>query len=221
MRSFTWILCLLVAPPVFSQQQKNSNVKIGAYLGIPLSVTSNKFSTCFKGLYEANVNVKFQVAKGLYAGAGFSNSWFDCNKQLFRSQYSNGSVAYNTYLLINSPFIKLTYDKFFSEIGYVSYGISGGYCLGRYNKIITDTSQLNRPYGNVTFGAAFIQPEVSLNFMVEKYLGFSVFLNNTYMLYKFDPNAPRFNAFQDVRDAPNNFLCGWVSIGFGACFYID
>lgn len=204
-----------------AQQMKNSNVKISSGIGIPLTVTSNKFSTCFKGLYEANVSVRFQVAKGLFAGAGIMNSWFDCNKQIFKNQYNNGSVPYSTYLIINSPFLKISYDKYFSEIGSLNYGLSAGYSSGKYNKIVADTSLLNRPYGSETFGVPFIQPEVALTFGVEKYLGFSVFVNNTYMFYKYDPRSPRFNQFQEVRDAPNNILSGWITLGFSACFFID
>jgi hypothetical protein len=93
--------------------------------------------------------------------------------------------------------------------------------LNNYFNVNADTSNANKPFVLKDFSAPFVQPEVSLNFIVEKHLSFSLMLSYTTLFYKFDPKAPRFAQFQEIKSSSNNYFMGWMNIGFGFHILLD
>lgn len=212
---FTAILISLCLT-TFSQKadQRNSRFTIRGNIGIPKSVSSQMFRTSFAGLYEANLSANMRIFDNFYIGVGYQNSHFQNNK-ILKQQLFNASVPYNTRCVANGAFIKIGYDKFFSETGYVSYALNSGYAMCNYRNINSDTSLANRPYGPDSFNAAFIQPELSVNFIVENTMAFSLFFSYNTLISKFDPRSPRFNHFGEVNKTKNNYVMSWINFGVG------
>jgi len=50
---------------------------------------------------------------------------------------------------------------------------------------------------------------------VEENLSFSLMLSYTTLFQRFDARAPRFNQFEEIRNAPNRYVIGWLSFGVG------
>jgi len=194
--------------------QENALFTIRGNIGIPRVVGSQTFRTCFAGLYEGNLSLNLRLFGNFFAGIGYQNSQFQNNKFL-KFRYFNASIPYNTRLMVNSPFVKIGYDKFFSDKGYVTFALNSGIMLNNYFNVNADTSNSNRPYVLQDFSAPFVQPEFAVNFQVDKLLSFSLMLNYTTLFYKFDPKAPRFNHFPEVRDTRNRYYMNWFNIGFG------
>lgn len=200
----------------FSQEggQKNARYTIRGNVGIPRPVSSKMFRTSFAAIYEANLSVNLRLFDNFYAGVGYQNTFFRNNKFL-KQQYFNTSIPYTTSLSGQGIFVRLGYDKFLSDVAYVSYSVNSGIMLARYADVNPDTSVANMPYGSLKFTAPYIQPEVAVNFIAEKRLSFSIMLSYTTMLYNFDPKSPRFNQFEKINKASNNYFMSWINIGFG------
>ncbi|MDO8998725.1 MAG: hypothetical protein Q7W45_03095 [Bacteroidota bacterium] len=200
----------------FSQSDKKENAlfTIRGNIGIPRVIGSQMFRTTFAGLYEANLSANVKLFDNFFIGVGYQNTQFQNNKFL-KFQYFNASIPYNTRLLSSGIFLKLGYDKFFSDKNYASFSLNSGLMLNEYFNVNADTSKSNKPFGLLNFTAPYVQPEVSLNFTVEKHLSFSILLSYTTMFYKYDPKAPRFNQFQEVKDSRNRYFMNWINIGFG------
>ncbi|MBA2612505.1 MAG: hypothetical protein H0U95_11070 [Bacteroidetes bacterium] len=206
----------------FSQKegQENALFTIRGNIGIPRVIGSQMFRTSFAGLYEGNLSLNVRLFGNFFVGAGYQNTQFQNNKFL-KFQYFNASIPYNTRLLSSGAFIKLGYDKFFSDKGYATFSLNSGIMLNNYFNVNADTSLANRPYGPTGFSAPYIQPETSLNFIVEKRLAFSIMLSYTTMFYKYDPKSPRFAHFQEVKDSRNRYFMNWINIGFGFTVLLD
>src|SRR5262245_24939477 len=132
MRKILSLIYLSISLSCFSQKpdQKNALVTIRANFGIPKSLSSKMFRTSFQGLYEANLSVNVRIINNLYLGAGYQNSHFQNNKNIFvYYRAKNGTLSYNTRQMGHGGFLKLGYDKFFSETGYFSFSVNGGYTL--------------------------------------------------------------------------------------------
>lgn len=196
------------------EAQENALVTIRGNIGIPRVIGSQSFRTCFAGLYEGNLSVNLRLFSNFFVGVGFQNSQFQNNKFL-KFKYFNADVPYNTRLMMNSPFIKLGYDNFFSDKGYVTFALNSGIMLNNYFNVNADTSLANRPYVIRDFSAPFVQPEFAVNFQVDKLLSFSLMFSYTTLFYRFDPKAPRFNHFQEVKNTRNRANMNWFNIGFG------
>ncbi|MBA3682776.1 MAG: hypothetical protein H0W73_16675 [Bacteroidetes bacterium] len=194
--------------------QENAFFTIRGNIGIPRVIGSQMYRTCFAGLYEGNLSLNLRLFNNFFVGVGYQNSQFQNNKFL-KFAYFNTSIPYNTRLQMHSPFIKLGYDKFFSDKGYVTFALNSGIMLNNYFNVNADTSLSNRPYVIQDFSAPYVQPEFAVNFQVDKLLSFSLMLNYTTLFYKFDPKAPRFNHFREVKDTRNRYFMNWFNIGFG------
>lgn len=207
---------LLLSGFCYSQKvnKQNALFTIRGNIGIPRSISSQMFQTTFNGISEGNLSFNARLFSNFFVGLGYQNSYFQNNKFL-KFQYFNNSIPYNTRLMANSGFIKLGFDKFFSETGYMSYSINSGFMQCNYSNVNLDTSSNNKPYGKLVFASPYIQPEAGINFIVDKNLSFSIMLSYTTLLYRFDPKAPRFNHFEEVRSASNHYFISWINIGFG------
>ncbi|MEO6305384.1 MAG: hypothetical protein ABIP51_19640 [Bacteroidia bacterium] len=206
----------------FSQKegQENALYTIRGNIGIPRVVGSQMFRTSFAGLYEGNLSLNLKLFGNFFVGVGYQQTQFQNNKFL-KFQYFNASIPYNTRLFCNGTFLKLGYDKFFSDKGYATFSLNSGLMLNNYTNVNADTSLSNRPYGLKDFSGGYVQPETSINFIVDKHLAFSIMLSYTTMFYKFDPKAPRFAHFQEVKDSRNRYFMNWINIGFGFTILLD
>ena len=222
MKKFLVIFCACLTIFSFSQKegQENALFTIRGNIGIPRVISSEMFRTSFAGLYETNLSFNIKLFKNFFVGVGYQNTQFQNNKFL-KFQYFNASIPYNTRLLCNGTFIKLGYDNFFSEKGYTSFNLNSGLMLNNYFNVNADTSNANKPFVLKEFSAPYVQPEVSVNFIVEKHLSFSIMLSYTTLFYRFDPKAPRFAQFQDIKGTSNNYFMGWMNIGFGFHILLD
>ena len=192
-----------------------SPVTIRGNIGIQKPLTSSKFQKSFAGLYEANVSVNVRIAGNLSAGAGYQNTYFKNNEYLRRQVTTRASVPYRTSLICDAGFIRLGYDHFYKKNAFVGYALYGGYAFCRYTDVNSDTSALNLPLLEQTFRAPYIQPEISLNFVMERRLAFSFFLSYTTMLYKYDARAPRLNHFPEINERGDRFPIMYFNFGFG------
>lgn len=216
------ILCMLLAVPAAAQRDKRSApYTVRGGIGIPKSVSSQMYRTSFNGVYSANASFNLRVSGDLFVGLGYDNTHFQNNKQVFvYYQYTlNGSptgaaLSYNTRLQTHSVFLKLGVDRFFDK-GYVTYGLNVGNIMASYKNVINDSAAANLPFISTKFSAPYVQPEISVSFLTDRSLSFSILCSYTTLIYKYDPKAPRFNAVEQVRASTNKYLVSWISLGLG------
>lgn len=222
-----FLASLLVLTGFLNAQEKITNKQNAPYtirgnIGIPRTVSSQMFRTCFNGVYEGNLSFNARLFGGFFAGIGYQNTHFQNNKFL-QFKYFNANVPYNTRIMAHTGFVKIGVDKFYSESGYMSYSLNSGFILANYMNVNADTSRLNRPYGPLSFSAPYVQPEISVNFIVDekKQLALSIMLAYTTVFANFDPKAPRFNHFEEVSKKNNRYVMSWFNIGFGFTVLIN
>jgi hypothetical protein len=224
MRRLYILIFVVVAFLGNSQEQKKSApFTVRGGIGIPRTIISNMFRTAFNGVYEANLSFNKRIFNNFFIGMGYQNSHFQNNKAVFATkvfvdpksgQATGNSISYNTRLDGHAGFLKVGYDRFFNK-GYVSYALNVGYMSCKYLNVNGDTSDANKPLVGPSFGAAYVQPELGINFMTDGRLTFSLLLGYTTMLDHFNPREPRFNQFGEVNEKSNKYFMSWLTIGFG------
>ena len=224
MRNSFIFLVFLIPVLAFSQtrDKRSSPYTVRYNIGIHKSVSSQKFRTAFNGIFETNLSLNARVFSTFFIGLGYQYTHFQNNKNVFvyyqakdpKGNATGATLSYNTRLVGNAPFIKIGYDQFF-EKGFVTYALNAGYSLMQYNNVVNDSADANQPFRPTKFGAGYIQPEISVSFIADRSLTFSLMFSYTTMFYKFDPKAPRFNAIDQLRDKSNNYFMSWINLGFG------
>lgn len=209
----------------------NSKISVRGVFGIPRPISSKRFHTTFRGVFEAGASVNYRFTKTAYAGLGFNYTNFSVSKQPWAAPLAaaSGTVYYKTAMINQGLYLKVGYDQYFSDLGYTSVSLNGGYMMVNYTKVNPDTlsngytnyANANLPHVPTSFNAPYIQPEISFNFIAERYpdkrakLAFSLLLSYTTMFYQFDARAPRYYHIGDVHDAANKYFISWVNIGIG------
>jgi hypothetical protein len=216
--------------PVMAQFERKENalVTIRGNVGIPKPISSKMFRTAFNGIFEANLSVNYRLFNNFHLGLGYQNSYFQNNKEVFvyykvppKQATSGGSLSYNTRLMGHCGYLRIGYDRFFSDKGYMSYALHSGLMEGLYQNVVADSSVDNKPTVRPDLFAPYLQPEMTVNFIVDRTLSFSIMVSYTTLLYKFDPKAPRFNHIEQVRNSTNRYLMSWFNIGFGFTVLIN
>lgn len=228
------LLSLLFLSLLAAGQDKldiNSKFSIRGIFGIPRPISSSRFHTTFRGVYEAGLSCNYRITETTYAGLGFNYSNFSVSKQPWAAPVSTtaGALYYKTAMINQGVYLKVGYDQYFSDLGYTSISMNGGYMMVNYTKVNPDTlsnqftnyANANWPHVPTSFNAPYLQPELSFNFIAERYpdkrarLSFSLLLSYTTLFYHFDARAPRYYHIGDVHEATNKYFISWVNIGVG------
>jgi hypothetical protein len=221
------MFCGLIFPQDKLLDKQNAPFTIRGNIGIPRTISSQMFHTCFNGVYEANLSLNARLGGNFFIGIGYQSSGFQNNKRIFTYYQAPGkiygSLSYNTRIEAQATFLKLGYDKFFSPTAYMSYGLNGGFMLFNYTHVQLDTNKANQPYGALSSIVPYAQPEMSVNFIVDEkqQMALSIFLSYTTQFARFDPKAPRFNHFEEIKDKHNRYFVSWFNIGFGFSVLIN
>ncbi len=218
------ILSLLIFwTGTFAQsQKKGAPITIRGTIGIPRSVSSRAFNTAFNGVYEGSVSVNKRLFGNFFVGLGYQNTHFQNNKQVFaykvfvdpNGKATGATLSYNTRLNAQGGFIKFGIDRYYEKV-YVTYALNAGYMYCAYKNVHLDTNIANKPFQPLTFTAPYLEPEISLNFLMDGRLNCALLFGYGTMLSKFDPKAPRFNGFDEVAKKHNHYFISWINIGFG------
>lgn len=225
-----WFILSGILLPLFffsqGRDKRSAPFTVRYNIGIPKSISSQKFRTAFNGVFESNLSVNARLFSNFIVGVGYQYTHFQNNKEVFayykakdpKGNNTGATLSYNTRLAGNAGFIKIGYDQFF-ERGFATFALNAGYNLVHYKNVVNDTSSKaaaeNLPYVGTSFSTPYLQPELSVSFMADRSLTFSLLFSYTTLLYKFDPKAPRFNGIGELKDKSNNYFISWINIGFG------
>jgi len=196
-----------------NKQKKLADFSIAGNFCIPSILSSDMYRTSFDGIYEMNFSVNKAMGDNFFGGLGYQNVLFQ-NDEGLKYAYFNADIPYDTRLMGNGVFARFSYVRFFSSIGYMSYSMHAGYMMLHYYNVNADTSEANQPYGAQKFNAPYLQPELAVNFIVDKTISFGIILSYTTLFSKFDPKAPRFNQFEEISSQSNNYVMSWLNFGF-------
>jgi hypothetical protein len=190
-------------------------------VGIPRTLASGMFRTAFNGVYEVSLSANARIFGNFFVGIGAQNTNFVNNKNVFKTKIfidntagKAVAIAYDTHLNCIGGFMKIGYDKFF-EKGYFTFALNTGFMDAKYQNVNPDMAKENQPFAAQKFQSAYLEPEVSVNFLTDGRLTFSMLFCYGSMVKKFDPKAPRFAGVSEVSSKSNKLPMMWVNIGFG------
>jgi hypothetical protein len=199
------------------RRDRTSPFTIRGNIGIQKPLTSAQFAKSFAGLLEANISFNARVAGELSVGLGYQNTNFKNNQFLKYKAFNtnNTFLPYQTSLICNAGFMRIGYDQFWKTNRFISWALNTGYMACQYTNVNNDTSSYNQPIQEKTFSAPYLQPELTVNFVMEQRLAFSLLFSYTTVLYKYDARAPRLAQFEEIHSKGDKFIMSYINFGFG------
>jgi hypothetical protein len=120
--------------------------------GVPNPITSRLFHHTFLGIYEASFAGNLRIGNYAYVGLGFQNALLSISN---RNKYEN-----HIKLHMNSAFVRIGYDKYYSGRVFSSAYMNLGYTRALYTGRPASVTHQESP----GMGFAFVQPTHSINF---------------------------------------------------------
>lgn len=205
------LICYLSS---FSQDNipKLPKFLIRANVGIPKVASSKQFRTSFTGVITADASVNYKLFSNFFVGLGYSYTYFKCQKY-FRDPLRDNI---NTNLQVQNGYLKLGYDKFFSDNGFATFSVNMGYSTGEYRSIRYKNDSLIGKYPT-SYVTGFIEPMVGLYFIVDPNFAIGGHLSYNYSFTQFNPLSPQFNQWgpSDYTKLSNKWNISMITLGFG------
>ena len=176
-------------------------------IGIPKVVSSQSFRNSFSGVIEGNANVTCKLVSDFIFGVGYSYTYYKSQKA-FRDQ------SVNTNMQSQNGYLKLGYDKFYSDNGFVTFSVNMGYNFNQYKGLRYRSDTLIGKYPT-EFSSAFVEPVIGLYLMVDPNFAIGGHLSYNYNFSKFDPTLPGFDRWLEYRNLKNNWNMSMITLGFG------
>ncbi len=214
MKYFLSYILILNGVLSFSQDKAPELPKfsVRANIGIPKIASSKQFRNSFSGVITADANVNYKLFSNFFTGIGYSYTYFKCQKY-FRDPLRDNI---NTILRVQNGYLKLGYDKFFSDKGFATFSANLGYTTGEYVSVRYKYDSLKTKYPT-TYTTAFVEPMIGLYFMVDPNFAIGGHLSYNYSFASFNPLQPQFNEWgpYGYTSLTNKWNMSMVTLGFG------
>lgn len=204
--SYLIIMCCLA---VFSQDKAPELPKfsVRGNVSIPKVVSSNAFRNSFSGVVCGDMNFNYKIASNFFIGTGYSYTYHKSQK-VFRDKNLNANLQ------SQNAYVKLGFDKFFSDNGFATFSLNAGYNFNTYRGVIYKSDSLIGKYPT-EFASAFVEPMIGLYFIVDPNFAIGGHISYSYNFSKFDPTYPGFDKYFEYSKVKNNWNMSMINLGFG------
>ena len=185
---------------------------IRANMGIPKIASSQQFRNSFAGVVTTDGSVNYKLFSNFIVGVGYSYTYYKVQKY-FRDPLRDNIT---TNLQMQNGYLKLGYDKFFSDNGFATFSLNTGYSFSEYRSVRYKNDSLIGKYPT-KFSNAFIEPMVGIYFIVDPNFAIGGHLSYSYNLSQFNPLSPQFNQWgpPGYTKLTNKWNISVVTLGFG------
>ena len=140
-------------------------------------------------------------------GVGYAYTYYKPQKA-FRDQ------NVNTNMQSQNGYLKLGFDKFFSDNGFATFSLNAGYNYNEFKGVKYRSDTLIGKYPT-KFSSAFVEPMIDLYFIVDPNFAIGGHISYNYNFGQFDPYYPGFKGWFDYTKVKNNWNMSMITLGFG------
>ncbi|MBL7936458.1 MAG: hypothetical protein JNM51_11700 [Bacteroidia bacterium] len=209
--SYILVLSCLVS---FSQEKgpELPRFSIRLNVGIPKIASSSQFRNSFSGVISSDASINYKLFSNFFTGIGYSYTYFKVQKY-FRDPLRDNI---NTIMQMQNGYLKLGYDKFFSDRGFATFSINMGYNISEYRSVRYKHDSLVGKYPT-KFTSAFIEPMVGIYFIVDPNFAIGGHISYNYNFTQFNPLYPQFNEWgpYGYSRISNKWNMSLITLGFG------
>lgn len=206
---------ILIISSLFSFSQEETSGRapelprfsVRGNVGIPKVTSSEAFRNSFSGVIAGDLSVNCKLFSNFFVGLGYGYVYYKPQKH-FRDQFINTSMQ------SQNAFIKLGYDHFFSETGFMTISLNTGYNYNKYQGIVYKNDSLKGKYPT-QFNSSYIEPMIGLYFIVDPNFAIGGHLSYNYNFSQFNPAYSGFDKWFDYGRVKNNWNMSMITLGFG------
>jgi hypothetical protein len=176
-------------------------------VAIPNITSSKAFRSSFSGVMTADANISCKIFSNFFVGVGYAYTYYKSQKH-FRD------LNVNTSMNSHNGYVKVGYDKFFSDNGFASISLNAGYNFNEYKGIVYKNDSLKGKYPT-QFSSSFVEPMIGIYFIVDPNFAIGGHLSYNYNFSQFNPHYPGFDKWLTYDHISNKWNMSMVTLGFG------
>jgi hypothetical protein len=180
-------------------------------LGLPNAFTNKPFKSIMQGLVSATPSYQYRTPSGFAYGFGLQYTYFAINEFRLPSKVYGGMHT-------GTAFIKLGYEKFFTEIIGIDAGLRAGYVQSymRSDALLTNNNERFR-----MTQATYFEPTVSFVMAVD--VNSSYRFTVGYPIYGFNFTPGMIGLSENLGYDPADFtkVSSFLTVGFGWSYYFN
>lgn len=211
-----YLYLLIMSGFLCSAQEKAPELprfSIRGNCGIPKVASSEAFRNSFSGVVTADGNIDCKLFSNAFVGVGYSYTYFKTQKY-FRDK------NINTNLQSQNAYLKIGYDHFFSDNGFATFSINGGYNFNQYASIAYANDSLKGKYPT-NFSSSFVEPMIGVYFIVDPNFAIGGHLSYNYNFSLFNPAYPAFDKWFNYGQVSNKWNMSIITLGFGFYYGLE
>lgn len=184
MKSLAFSLLLLISVMLNAQDKAPvlPRFSVRVNCGIPKYVSSQLLQHAFSGVFTGEASVNCKIVSNFFIGVGYSFTYLQAQKAL-RDQ------RVNTYTEIQNGYLKIGYDRFFSDNAFTTISLNTGYGQTAYKGITYYNDTLKGKYPT-QFNSFFVEPQLGVYFLVDPNIAIGGHIGYNYNFSKFDLQKP-------------------------------
>lgn len=189
------------------KQTELQKLSLRGSVSIPKVVSSNAFRNSFAGVITSDLNIDYKLFSNFFAGLGYSYTYYKPQK-IFRDQGVNSNMqSHNGYL-------KLGYDHFFSNTGFLSASLNTGYNYNLFEGNVYKNDSLKNKFPT-TFNSVFLEPMIGVYFIVDPNFAIGGHISYNYNFTQFNPDNAGYNQWFNYKNVTNKWNMSMITFGFG------
>jgi len=180
---------------------------IRANMGIPKATSSEAFRNSFSGVLTGDASMNCKIFSNFFVGAGYSYTYFK-SQRYFRER------NLNTNMQSHNGYMKIGFDKFFSDNGFATFALNAGYNYNTFEGITYRNDSLIGKYPT-NFTSSFAEAVIGLYFIVDPNFAIGGHISYNYNFSQFNPKYPGFDKWFTYDKVRNNWNISMITLGFG------
>jgi hypothetical protein len=193
---------------VVAQELFKPNHSFKVELGLPSSQGNLPFKRIMQGLFNVSPYYQYTLPFGLNFGAGGNFNYFTINE--FRLPgIVKGGVA------TAGGFGKLGFEKFFTPILAVDFGVKFGYSYS-WSKTTKTIEKIGRAH---TYDAPYVEPMLNIYLMADESSAFSLSVGYVFRGVKFNETHLMVDELTGYDEKEFNKNSHYLLVGFGYSYY--
>ena len=172
---------------------------------VPHPTDNASFKKTFTGLYELNAGMNVMLYQGIYAGITFKNAELTITP--------NKIPDYDASMQVYSFAFKSGSDFYVGERNNMIF--SAALSVGQNNTLFESIkTKVPSEHPITGFKSAYVEPEISLYFLIEEDFGIGATVSYSFIQHNFDPYQLYLNEWAPY-DRSNSGPTQCISFGFG------
>jgi hypothetical protein len=174
------------------------------FVAVPHPLMDKALRNSFIGIYDFNPSLNINPFGGFEIGAAYKHTAMSIPANKIPG-------LQKTRMILNNVGIRMGYDQYYSKTVFFSYFLNFGESFASFKGVPCATPM----EGGYKYSAIYLEPEFSVNFLIEDFFAIGICASFNYSEHIFNPSSICLNDYASYLNSDMKYPTGLLNVGFG------